>query len=482
MFQIFANGKNITKYVRTESLQIDEAIGERSTCQFDVKYLPGELNLQPGTQISIIEIESGEYLFAGTIDNIDSEEIIQDFPLYIQASIQCADWQQICDRRIVSEAYENVLAGDIVKSIIDSYLAPEGITYTMDSIQDGPTVLQAVFNYVPATDCFDKLSDLAGFNWWIDSNKVFYFCDRATIVAPYTLDGNFKVFNMKMTDNRDNYRNRQYIRAGKGTTDPQTETFKGNGVQKTFTVGFPIALVPTVKVNGIQKTVGIKGVDTGKDWYWNKGDAIITQDDAATPLAATDTLQITYQGLYDVIVLTDDYTAITERQSVEGGTGWYEAVDEEPYLDTSDAAFQNANALLKRYANLCRTLTFETLQSGLHAGQILNVNLPKIKAIGEFLIQKVTYSFKYTGYEPQYRYQIEAASNDNYESWTKFFKANLGQPKTYVIRENIQEQEVLIRLVQQSENTNWSETMTQTLFACPLPSDSLYPSSSLYPC
>ena len=349
------------------------------------------------------------------------------------------------------------------------------------SIQAGPTVQQAVFNYVPATQCLDKLADLSDFMWWIDSNKVLRFCDRALYQAPFNITETTAISRVRLSHNRDNYRNRQYIRAGKGTTDPQTETFKGDGAQKTFTVGFPVAKVPTVSVNDIQKTVGIRGIDEGKDWYWSKGDAGLTQDTSGTPLAATDTLKIVYQGLYDVIALTDDNASIENRKTVEGGTGWYEAVNEEPHLTTAEAAFQGANALLKRYAMFGHVLSFDTLLTGLHTGQLVQVNLPAIDAVGEYLIRKVQYrDICATGHD--YVFSVEAVTCFAADTWTKFFKTNLGQPKTFVIRENIQEQEILIRLVQQSESTSWSELLTQTIFACPVPAVDLYPSTTLYPC
>lgn len=477
MSTVYLNGVNINKYVVEGSLNIDDAIGERSTCQFVVRCPAGVLNVVVGAKVEVYTNDIK--IFGGTIDNIDKVELQGSNPPYLEYSVQCADWHQICDRRIVSEAYENMPAGDIVQSIIQKYLAGEGIV--ADLVQDGPVIQQAVFNYVPVTQCFDKLADLAGFMWWIDSDKRLYFCDRALYQAPFSIDERSKIIKPKLSCNRDNYRNRQYIRAGKGTTDPQVETFKGNGVQKTFTVGFPIAKVPVIYVNGQQQTVGIKGVDTGKDWYWNKGDAVITQDEEATPLTESDTLQVTYQGFYDIIVLTDDYSAVLERQSVEGGTGLYEAVNEEPYAETSKAAFQSANALLKKYAKLGEVLSFDTLMPGLRAGQLLQVNLPILGAVGEFLIRKVQYR-DIMGDKYDYLFSVEAVSCFAAETWTKFFKANLGQPKTYVIRENIQEQEVLIRLVQQSEQAAWAEEVMQMVFACPIPSDELYPSDTLYPC
>lgn len=73
--------------------------------------------------------------------------------------------------------------------------------------------------------------------------------------------------------------------------------FKPNGFRKFFlTNQAPFMTAPTVKVNGITKTVGVRGVDSGKDWYYTPGGIVVWQDDAATPLSSSDTLTISYTG------------------------------------------------------------------------------------------------------------------------------------------------------------------------------------------
>lgn len=740
------NGTVINRYVLRDSLQIDEAVGERSTCSFTV-ITKGEIAVETGNTIEIYQ--DGELIFAGTVDTPEITKLSDGrFEIYVQ----CVDWHQICDRRIVSETYENRLAGDIVSDIVEKYLKEDGIhgvhvartettqadfatgtlsgvqataagdlelqgstgnvapnpsfqggltgwsvqfdsgnsvaqdttlgyddnqsakmqnnvggicwlfeasartfsggwqsatfrvkgtpgaklqarfhnysggagsvygpTITLDgtwqlytmsqnresgsykliielisagsvsnidvvqigyialfgtrtspaldlspagiaasssiswtattpagtgvtvetsldggatwqqatnggaipgitpgtnlagksllmrqtlsttdttvtpklhdlavrinssNIQDGPIVQEAVFSYVPATNVLDKLSDIAGFTWWIDASKQIHFCDRGTFTAPFPIDQNAKIMNVKVIKNRDNYRNRQYIRGGKGTTDPQTEIFKGNGAQKTFTVAFPIAKEPTVYVNDVQKTVGIKGVDSGKDWYWNKGDPVITQEESAPALQSADTLRVVYQGMFDIIALSTDFSAIFEIQSLEGGSGIYESVVEEPYITTIDAAFQTANALLKRYAKLGKNVRFETYDTGLHAGQIITINLPVIGAVGEFLIASVQYQ-SVKSFEHDYLFSVEAVSNFATNSWTKFFRENLGRPKTFVIRENVQEKETLIRLVPQAESISWADSQIHNIYQCFFPSDSIYPSDTLFTC
>ena len=477
--QVFIDGVDRTGVIAERTLQVHDVLAERSTATFAVNDLTNSLSslLVPGESVQIVCDDVT--IFGGEIDNV-SQISMGTNGIERQYSIQCVDWIGICDKRVVAESYENILAGNVLRDIVTKYLAAEGVTYTVDSIQDGPTVIQAVFNYAPATTCIDRLAELAGYNWWIDASKVMRFVERATYTAPWALDDAGLVTSLEVRKDRVGYRNRQYVRAGKDITDPQTESFKGDGANRTFTLGFPVAKVPTITLNGAAQTVGIKGLEEGKNWYWNKGDATITQDSAGTLLTSTDTLAITYQGLFDVVVLTDDMAAIEERKSVEGGTGYYEAVDDDPYLDSREAAIQSANAKLRKYSKLGRNIVFNTCHTGLKCSQILTVNLVDWQLVNEeFLVEQVTFSQLAGQY---WNYEITAVSGEPLGSWTRFFRAMAERGQTFVIRENIREDLVLVRLVQSAEGWKWSEGTPITVNACPIPSDSLYPSATLYPC
>ncbi len=478
--QLLIGGTDRTGLLQRGTLSVDDSIGERSTCSFRLVDPAGALHFSPGQAVEVNH--GGMKAFAGTIDKVTEVR-----PLGTSAlghDVQCVDWHGIPDRRIVAETYQNVLAGNVVRDLITKYLGVEGIAEgTPATIQDGPNVVEAVFNYVPATQCLDGLAERAGFAWWIDADRKLHFVARETYAAPWQVTDTSPIRGAQLSTDRERYRNRQFIRAGKDLTDPQVESFKGDGSTRTFTVGFPIGKVPTVKVNSITKTVGIKGIDTGKDWYWNKGDAVITQDDAAAPLGATDVLEVTYQGFFDIVVLADDYAAVVERQNVEGGTGYYEAAEDEAELSSLDATIQSANAKLRRHAKLKETLTFETDQGGLQPGQILTVTLAAHGLAGvEFLIEQVGVEDAGADAASPFRYRVAALSGESVGGWTRTFHDMATRGRAFVIRENIREEQVLVRLVQSSEGWQWGEAQTPTVFACPVPSSTLYPGASTYPC
>ncbi|MEX0975034.1 MAG: hypothetical protein WD024_06800 [Bacillota bacterium] len=482
--QVLVNGIDRTSVVDLSSLNLDDVLAERKAPHFVASDKDGTLGGVFVEGVPVRIVHEGAAVFGGEVDHVDKIRPARTGAARVYA-VDCVGWEVLGDRHVVAETYTQVLAGAIVRDLVDKYLATDGVTYTVESVQNGPAVTEAVFNYVKATPCFDTLAERAGFSWWIDGDKVIYFCERATYRAPWDLNDPDLVNDLQLHKSREGYRNRQYIKAGKDVTDSQVESFKGDGVSRTFTVGFPMAHVPAVTVNGVAKIVGIKGIDTDKDWYWNKGDAVLTQDQAAVALAATDTLAITYQGFFDVVILTTDEAAIEGRKVIEGGSGWYESVEDEPYLSSREAAIQSGNAKLRRYAKMPESITFNTWHPGLRAGQILSVNLPEEGLVNkEYLIDQVAFSrIGKRGTQPEYwRYDVKAVSGEALGGWARFFRNMATRGQAFVIRENIREDQVLIYLVQASESWRWAENTTITVNACPIPSAALYPSATLYPC
>jgi len=355
-----------------------------------------------------------------------------------------------------------------------------------NNIQDGPVVKEAIFNYVPVTQASDELAEKSVFWWRITPYRRLHFKARESNAAPWTATAdNMKHDSVSVEHGNPKYRNRQYVKGGRDITDPQTETKVGDGEARSFTVGFPIAKVPTVEVSisggaWTAQTIGIKGVETGKQWYWSKGDPVIVQDDSETVLTSADKVRITYQGEYDIVVLSEDNAAIVDRQQVEGGgTGYVEDVADEPNITNRDAAFQLANKKLQKYAIIGRRLRFRTRRSGLQPGQLLTVNLPEHDFDNdELLVESVTV----TEEQNTLWYDVVAVEGPEQGSWAKMFHAMATRGQAFVERINIGEDQVLVTLQTYSESWPWAENVVKNVFACPVPSIDLYPSSTLYPC
>lgn len=451
------------------SCRIDSRIEERSTASFTVIDLTGALTYQRGQTVKIYEgdsellLESGlpilletgdsillEYanltlLFAGFIETPDRERDGSG----LLHTIVCKDNHYLADKRLVVKSYTSQTLSYIVTDIITDYLSAEGIT--AGTIQTGPTIAEAIVNYVSATQCFDALKELSGFVWRINPNKSLDFVQRDTNLAPWSLTSTEIVDkSAHRSDGNPAYRNRQYIRGGKGLTTVRAETFTGNAVLVAFTVGYPIGLAPTATVNAVSQTVGIKGVDTGKDCYWNKGDATVTFTTApGNGLAVV----ITYYGQYPLITRADSYTAIAARLAIEGGTGIVEDIVTEAQHETSAAQNESARNKLQIYCQDAERFTFQTRTSGLLAGQLLAVTYAAFGFTAhDMLIESVEISEEDSTH---LIYSVTAITGPVLGSWSRFFSNILTrQDKSIKLGDGL-----LLVLLQQQETLDLTEAV-----------------------
>jgi len=355
-----------------------------------------------------------------------------------EVSVSCTDFSTLVDKRIIAESYVNTLAGNIVKDLITKYFTEEGIT--QGTIQDGPTIEKAVFNYDKGNIALNYLSDLTGFLWEIDKDRKLNFFDRATFAAPFGLTNtSLNYNNLTVEEDASEYRNRQYLRAGQDISTTQTRTFKGDGETQVFAVELPLAEEPVIKVNGVIKTVGIRGLEEGFSWYWQKNDKTISQDKTGTKLLSTDTLTIEFKGFYPIIVVAENPEEVESRKLIEGGSGIYESVNEEQSLDTRNSALDYTNKLLDKYGFIAKVVSFNTHVSGLKSGQLINIQNTQHNINGNYLIESVT-----TRDDGGITlYSVKCLDGSKLGGWEKFFRALVNSNKKMVIREN----EILVKLV-----------------------------------
>lgn len=350
---------------------------------------------------------------------------------------------------------------------------------TQTTISDGPIIKECVFNYIPVSDAFDSLAEKAGLYWFIDHNKILYFNERNFINSPWQLTSSDIVGEPEVRNDNSKYRNIQYVKGGKDITDEQEERLSTNGITRSWPVGFPLAKVPRIFINGVQlpaSDVGIKGLSENKKFYWSKGDNIIMQSELEPALDSSVDLRVKYQGEFSVISKSANFLAIENMQAIEGdGTGLVEDVADEPTLNSREAAFESANKKLEKFSSFGNILKFRTLKYGLKVGQRIQIMLPEYDLFNvEMIIQSI--EVKLLAKEPIYT--VTATDGPITGSWAKAFKQM--SSGGLVVRENISEDEVLVTL--ESFNKIWYEEDQPNIFKTELyPSNSLYPSSQLYP-
>lgn len=399
--------------------------------------------------------EPSMVLFHGTIDDLDFSKSRTNGQR--RFACELVDWNQLTDRRRVPKEYLNQSSGAIVNDLITNYLAADGVVPS-SFVDAGPLVTKFVSNYLSVRQVLDDLAELIGYGWSIDYDKRLHWFPMETNVAPFTLDGTTLLrAKLHKRTTRGQYRNYQYVRAGKDLTDPQTESFKGDGSKRTWNVGYPVAQVPSnINVNGgAAKTLGIRSVDSGKQFYWNKDSTEITQDPSETLVSTSDVLNVTYIGLYDVIVAARKDSLVAERQGVEGGSGIYEHLENFTNLDGQDLALDKARGLLDKFGRIPNILRASTDVPGLQAGMLAPANLSELGLSGNWLIESVRISNQGTFL----RYDIEAVDGEHLGGWVEFWKKFYESDRQFVAREN----EVINSLIPADDLVAVTDSATATL-------------------
>jgi hypothetical protein len=362
-----------------------------------------------------------------------------------------------------------------------SYLAPLNNSLSVTtSIDAGPLLPAVVLNFCTCAEAFDALAKKAGPYWWeIDEYRLLHFRQYAAVAAPWSLTADVnglvvdaKQGSVKVRRAKPMYRNRQYIRGITGETDPQIEVKKGDGSATAFTVGYPIAHAPTVEVKigagaYTAKTVGIKGVDSAKDWYWNGGDSVITQDSGGVVLTSSDLLRITYVGQFPLMIISEDGAEIVAQQTLEGGytSGKVESIIEDTSLTSSDAAFTEASALLGKFAKKATQLRFMTKRAGLAPGQLLHVTIPVHQLNDDMLIESV----KISDQDGQIIwYDVTALLGPINTSWVQFFAGIARAAQAGKDTLTVGAATTLVIPVSFTAAATPTASFTATVYACPL--------------
>jgi hypothetical protein len=238
--------------------------------------------------------------------------------------------------------------------------------------------------------------------------------------------------------------------------------------------------VPTVTVNAVAKTVGIRAVESGKDFYWSKGDPIISQDSGGVKLSTSQTLRVVYYGQYPSVVVAQNSAQISYQASLDGTSGIIEDVDNDSTLTSAEAGLSKVSSLLNRYATQGIIFEFSTLDTSYAPGQLRTFDIePFGLSMAQMLIASVVASDQTDGINIWYRVKAIKGPYDN--TWIQFFGELVKQvqPATSI---NIGVNQTTVILTTGTMAVTATMSMEAYEYACPLPSTALFPSTTLFPC
>jgi hypothetical protein len=246
--------------------------------------------------------------------------------------------------------------------------------------------------FIPQTSCSiingnkntlaQTLDDLArqsnNFWWRIAGYKLYFQAHQSKPAAWVASNADIQVQNLQLETINDLYRNGQWINNGTDTL-PVTDSFAGDDTSTTFHTGYPVDSITSITVNGVEQAVGVKDADTGKAWYYTRGDTAIVQDTSGVPL------------------LKDPAQVMTTR----------------------------AAGYLAQYAQASRTATFTTLREGLGVGELLTIFLDPLGVQdGWFIISELDTTLRkvfINGIPTQQAvYDVTAVSGPVVGDWTRF--------------------------------------------------------------
>jgi hypothetical protein len=446
--------------------EVDLSVDKRCTASFTILDIGAHKHFKKGQEVEIYS-SIGYKVFGGYIDS-SSERLVSGRDV-IKHNISCSDYHYLAEKRIVAKAWQDTNVETIVNYVLDQYLEAEGVV--IGEIQAGGTVTQYIANYISAAEVLDQMAERAGFIWFIDEYKRLYFVDRTSYAAAWDLieTDDFLIEDafsgVSVTHANPEYRNRQYIIGTWEETDVQTEYAKGDGQTTSFPVAYKLGGEPEIYVslNGgdyVLKTVGKKGVDTGKDWYWAKNDQIISQDYNGTNLTENDILKIVYTGLYQIVVVTTDFAEIAGRKSVEGpeSSGIVENVRSDTSLSSREAALEEANAILDVYAMEGKKVEYTTSRGDLAAGVLQHIKITNHNIDDDCLIGSI--KFRYTN--QQDFYDVVAYTGPVEDDWEDIFIALSNIQKKSASPDDVSTSEVLLVLI--TFDKDWISTESPNIW------------------
>ena len=450
-----------------KSWTIDQKINGKDTFSFTIEDANGA-TIEPLKEINFYDEDT--YIWGGVIKTVDITKVSPNRAVY---SVKAEDFTALLERPLIIRSYEDKTISQIVSSLITTYFSDYGITEGTNTVS---TVIKLItFNYENGDNVLNQLKNFGNFQWNVDIYKSLSFTLINSTTSTTALTD-----ELSLTKNlsADNYRNTQYAKGKKKRTIYQSEkpmTPKPDGKTREFFSTYPIAEEPLIEtnVNGagwVEKTVGVRGLQTDKDFYWSYNDTQVSQDEDGTVLTdanpTDDEIRISYYGLIPLLVVSKDTAEVSEHGAVEHYIY-------NKHLENSIDAKNYVTTLLDKYANDADQISFTLQDKTYSVGEQIPITDSLLNISGNFLAESCQWSPRGVN-EINYTYKV--LDGVALGGWEEFFK-NLFAPEVI----ELNDQEIVIRIYDWDEPTDHDGEYNITVYSPLVPENTLYPSNTLYP-
>lgn len=275
-----------------------------------------------------------------------------------------------------------------------------------------PTNVEFIkFDYEQPSVCFQRLAELAGYDWYIDYEADLHFFKSLDESAPYNLtddSNNYRYDTLSISEDSSQIRNVVFVRGSEYLGLEYTEAIIADGDQTTFPLSYKYKGI-SVMVDSVVQDVGLDFINDPAlfDCLHNFEMKTIKFPEATKPTAGQ-LVEITGQPYIPLLVRVEDSSSINRY-----GTRAIRIIDKT--IKDRDAGKARAQAELRTYRNTVSEGGFETWTSGLRAGQSIEVNSDDRLISETYIINKIAISLES---ESLYRYQVSLVSKRTYDILT----------------------------------------------------------------
>lgn len=311
-----------------------------------------------------------------------------------------------------------------------------------------------------------------------------HFFPSGSRVSRYVLSpGTYKKGSSSLTPNSSKLVNKLWVKGGKALSDLYTQSVT------VGTAPIPLHYSPrepvTVIVDGAQKTLGIQNIhEPGTyDFLLNAAEKLLVPD-----LCISGNGSISYRYNYPIKLLLDEPIS-------QGQYGEFEDIIRVD-TDDKDLALELGLRHLYKYNQPVISGSIEPFSGTYKSGEYILVQIPDLNINTYLEIKEVAYDSVPGHARVNIKLQLESPERDVSQVLKDLAqrlgaleKSTLrdeeGPLEKYIAKTDIWEWAEIAELlppVEVAEWWQWAESIDPVGYACPLPSESLYPANGTYPC
>jgi hypothetical protein len=452
--QLKVNGVDKSSFVDWTSIEKSEVLTkEPDLLKFRIRTYDSK-TYAPVLNDEVVLLEGTTKLFGGIV----IEVIKETTALLGSTTINCKDYTQTLDRKLVSKTYEGMTANAIIADIISTFTT--GFTGTHVS---APTIVQKiVFNYVPVSQALQKIAETLGdYDWYVDYDKDIHFFAEGAINAPFNLSdtsGNFLWDSLRYTVNIHQLRNHIIIRGGDVVGDIFENIQKADAVQRAFFVGYKLTDFTAYKALAgtpttfVTLAVGDDGTDdeASFDALYNPNKGLLRFRDSNKP-ALDDRVKVTGKPIFPLLAEKTDLASVSLY-------GEYQYLITDASIKSKASASQRCEAELKKWGAKINDAVFSTYVDGLRTGQTISINSVKRNINQTFRITRI--NSKLRNATNKWQHDVQILASEKVGMVDVLNKLLMKDPTDQL---SISDNEVVDRLYSANENLTLTESVVTSL-------------------